>query len=273
MPAKDLKFNYPTQIGGMILAYSRQYMNQFIEKLNGFKDINATFYRTDTDSLIIHWEHAKLLLADLGSNLGDLDFDIKGKILKYYEIGPKCYACEYMPCDLAKVKDESIEEYIAKLESYEDSKVRKYHLRAKGMCEKIAQSLTPEHFKTVLTEGFGEKDLTMVVIKSYKADEVAKLIEYNDWLKAEAEGTVPEGIHKIGELKLSKKTIQVTQNHRITKDFLPRGNNLMGGLRSADFSRTINKTPFQKRAHIPANCNLASVPIGYQGPLLTVGAN
>lgn len=126
---KDKAVSKPSQIGSIILAYSKDIMDGYIEAIDGYTNLETSFFRTDTDSIIVHKEQADQLQDHFQTGvLGELDFDIKGKITKFIEVCPKVYFCEYVT---------------------ENNEVKK-HVRAKGFDSASQQLLTWEDYEHML---------------------------------------------------------------------------------------------------------------------------
>lgn len=101
--SKASKLNKPTQLGCFVLAYSRRIMLEYMHKLNPYFDISQCknlekavelqqendIYYTDTDSLQVnHKQSAGIKVSD---ELGDMGYDIQGKIIRAFFIQPKLY--------------------------------------------------------------------------------------------------------------------------------------------------------------------------------------
>ena len=95
----------PTHLGAFILAYSRRIMLDYIKQANPHFDsedikqrIKNDIYYTDTDSLHLHIDNAKLLSNFNGKNLGDISNDLGDdcKIIKATYIAPKLYMLKYV---------------------------------------------------------------------------------------------------------------------------------------------------------------------------------
>eukprot|EP00732_Lithocolla_globosa_P000834 Lithocolla_globosa_v1_NODE_322_length_4485_cov_1721.272460.p2 type:complete len:390 gc:universal NODE_322_length_4485_cov_1721.272460:2476-3645(+) len=100
----DSEVTKPSYIGSLILANSRLWMDKYIDIVNGYHSLDDSFYRTDTDSLIVHSKHLDNLKPHLGKELGQLDFDIDGKIIRFAEPAPKLYICEYICNKTGEIK-------------------------------------------------------------------------------------------------------------------------------------------------------------------------
>lgn len=118
----------PTYLGAFILSYSRLIMDKYVDAIDGYNNMDTTFYRTDTDSLIIHARELEKVKQYIGKNLGDIDFDIKGKIVQFGEVCPKVYVCNYVK---------------------EDGSIGK-HVRAKGFDKKSQEQLAFDDIKRML---------------------------------------------------------------------------------------------------------------------------
>ena len=121
----DKFVTHPSYLGALILSNSRTLMDFFIDKIDGFRDPKQTYFRTDTDCLLVRGDQLPLFADYIHpTTLGHLDFDIDGKIVKYCEPAPKSYICKYVTRD-DEIKD---------------------HIRAKGLCAEARTSLTWDHF-------------------------------------------------------------------------------------------------------------------------------
>lgn len=238
---KNQLVSHPSQLGSFILGYSRKVMNKFIDAIDGYYDINCSYWRTDTDSLIVHREQYEkfVQLGLIGSNLGQLSLDIKGNIYRFREICPKVYICMFK--EFKKEKDEITgkEEYVE--HHYATGKIKK-HIRAKGMSKKAAQLLEVEHFDYVMFgKDFDKKQLN--VLDDFK--------------------------HNIGSLSFDKNQIVVNNNNILKKNAfnIPQTKVDMGvevsQIYAETLSRTLGKTVWSKRDKIEGNKHLASWPKGY----------
>ena len=103
----------PMQLGSYVLAYSRQIMCTFMDRLDpgrgDVKDLKSfeesfrnTYYYSDTDSMfipseIVHRIKDSFYDGNGSKKLGQLDDELKGgKIIEYYGIAPKLYACKIL---------------------------------------------------------------------------------------------------------------------------------------------------------------------------------
>lgn len=132
---QDIKITKPTGIGSYILSYSRTLMNELIDSFNGFYDIDAMFYYTDTDSLLIkrkYWEKIKDRFE--GKDLGQVSVDLD-HIIEYYSPAPKLYI----------MKNTEGKEKVG----------------AKGISLQLSMRLTTEDFRKMVEDkkGISEKEL------------------------------------------------------------------------------------------------------------------
>ena len=138
----------PSYLGSFILSYSRQLMNNFYNQLNPDKLDEFMPKYGDTDSLIMHQkvvnDQTKHLL---GSELGELSFDLKSKygeakIIRNINCAAKLYVCDYLVLiddEQAKYTNKDCEKKDGKL--YRNGElvkpevvtVMRRHLRAKGV--------------------------------------------------------------------------------------------------------------------------------------------
>ena len=88
------RVNKPSQNGSFILAYSRRIMLEWMKKTNPSDEMEKLFYYTDTDSLLVH--NSCMDNIQIGKQLGDLSYDVNGKIIKAEFIAPKLYHLEYI---------------------------------------------------------------------------------------------------------------------------------------------------------------------------------
>ena len=104
---KARAYNKPTHLGSFILAYSRRIMLDYMHKLNPYFDISRhtsgrvnleeaiqlqqenDIYYTDTDSLQVN--HRQSNGIKVSDELGDMGYDIQGKIIRAFFIQPKLY--------------------------------------------------------------------------------------------------------------------------------------------------------------------------------------
>jgi len=101
----------PTQLGVFILAYSRKIMSDHYDKCGNTIERLPFYY--DTDSLNIHSSCLDKIKID--KNLGGIDDDVGGKVIKAIYIAPKMYAFQYIN------KDNEL----------------KYHFRGKGVSNNV----------------------------------------------------------------------------------------------------------------------------------------
>lgn len=148
-PDHRIRVAKPAHIGALILSQARCWVNQYIHKINGFTDLDSAIYRTDTDSLIVHAKHIPALDQFIGTGLGQLDFDIQGRIVEYAEPAPKLYCCDYLPWD-KKTKEVS---------DYTDIHA---HVRAKGFGKAFQKQLTMVDFRRMLFGGDATPEVTPV---------------------------------------------------------------------------------------------------------------
>jgi hypothetical protein len=120
----------PAQIGTFILAYSRQVMMDYIDKLNPNNEKGKQIYYTDTDSLQCHINEAKnidLTEQGLGKMANDLG---KGaKIIEGIWVSPKMYLLKYLIKDSGCImlKEHRVGKGIKKVEGYtlKDGEIKK----------------------------------------------------------------------------------------------------------------------------------------------------
>lgn len=127
----DKACSKPTYLGAFVLSWSRFIMDRVIDRLNAWKDINAAFFYTDTDSMVIHSSQMELVRDMVGKEFGYLSFDVAGKIIMYICLGPKEYIFVYVT---------------------KDGRVM-YHKRCKGLQMDQKAKVTPELFRELLMTG------------------------------------------------------------------------------------------------------------------------
>jgi hypothetical protein len=100
----------PTHLGAFILAYSRRIMVNYMKEANPYfdskagnlkKQIDNDIYYTDTDSLQMHVNNAKLMGRFGDKELGGITDDLGDgcKIIRGIWIAPKLYMLEYLKQD------------------------------------------------------------------------------------------------------------------------------------------------------------------------------
>lgn len=166
---KDLNktVSKPSQLGSFILAYSRLIMDRYMDEIDGYTNKENQPYYTDTDAIQVNSRVDEKLKKFRGTgNLGDLDLDIKGKIVRAVYLAPKTYLCEYlieksvydkMPADDQKK--------MLKVPNIKEDIWMGKHIRAKG----------------ISTRCIGYKDMTFETFKGQ--------LEGDDPIKMEYPGT------------------------------------------------------------------------------------
>ena len=103
----------PIQLGAYVLAYSRQIMCTFMDRLDPQRlnivdrktfnqSMSNQYYYSDTDSMfipseIVHRIQSSFFDGQGNKKLGQLDDELEGgKIIEYYGIAPKLYACKFL---------------------------------------------------------------------------------------------------------------------------------------------------------------------------------
>jgi hypothetical protein len=150
----------PTQLGSFILGYSRRIMLEYMNKLNPYFNIAASndieqdsklqrendIYYTDTDSLQVHVKQLMHTDIKISDELGEMGFDIPGKIIKAFFIQPKLY------CDVYAVNAGYPGKYCNSKECNAKKKADKcngdihLHLKGKGVQN---SKLELQHFETL----------------------------------------------------------------------------------------------------------------------------
>lgn len=222
----DETVKHPSYIGSFILGYSRLVMDKFIDAIDGYSNLNSTYYRSDTDSLIIHSSQLPKVQKYIGKNLGDIDFDIDGKIIGFIEVAPKLYICLYID---------------------RKTGILKKHVKAKGFSKDDQEKLNWNDFEVMILDGqFEEMDSMYdeTLFDSYRQKK-GNIKRYQNKIKLDIVGK----LKKVGfdvSSNLKEKGIEYSQ------------------IISIPFERTLNKTKWIKRIHIPYHPTVASIPLGHQ---------
>lgn len=220
---KDQCVSKPSYLGSLILGNSRLVMDKFIDAINGYKDIESSFFRTDTDSMIIHANQLPKVKEFIGKELGMLDYDIQGRIIAFAEVAPKVYICEY-------IKQQGDNFYtIGK------------HIRAKGFSKDDQNKLSFKDFENML---FGS--------------DINEQSELKDSY-GNAKGTITRKGDQI-EIKVDDKLKKVGFN--VNSKQKEKGYSF-SNIVSESMTRTINKTKWNKRVRIPGHKHLASLPLNF----------
>lgn len=219
--AIDESVTKPSYVGAFILSNSRVVMDKYIDAIDGYNNLETSFYRTDTDSLIIHNSVLPKVQHLIGKELGCIDFDIQGKIVKFAEVCPKVYCCEYIG---------------------NDGKIHT-HTRAKGFSKEDQQKLVFQDFKNMLFGGKSKNET--VELKDGYGNNKGKIIRNGDQIML----NIDSKLKKVGFNVNSK---QLEKGYEFSN------------IVSECFSRTLNKTKWEKRIRIADHPNLGSLPIGYE---------
>ena len=91
---KETDITKPTYLGAFILSYSRSIMMNYTLQTNPNNEVEKMFYYTDTDAL--HINSSLLKNVKLSTELGGLDDDVGGKIIRAVWVAPKLYGYEYI---------------------------------------------------------------------------------------------------------------------------------------------------------------------------------
>jgi len=239
---KDEQVRKPSYIGSFILGYSRQIMDKYYDAIDAYTNIEKTFWRCDTDSMIVHrkqYEKFKELGFMQAGVLGMLDLDIKGKIMKYCEPNPKCYCCLWTPFDkkdVEKLKKKDDVVYVG------DNSF--LHIRCKSFSKKDQLNLTMNDYTNMLFH------------KKAKESKQELIDEYGNEY-----GFISRKDDKV-TLFMSDKLKKVGFN--ISSKQKERGISF-SSITSESFIRTMNMTEWNKRQHIKDHPNVASLPFGYCG--------
>jgi len=220
---KNEKVTKPSYIGSLILQYSRAIMDKFYDEIGAYHNLEDSFFRGDTDSMIVHRKQYEQLEKFLGKEFGCLGLDINGRIIRFVEVQPKAYICEYIPNGGGEPKT---------------------HMRLKGMPERYTRGkLTVEDFEALL---FGRCSRDQpAVLKDEHGHEVACL-------------HFREGEVVYQQAEKFKRT-----GYKLTKAQELAGVS-MNSVSMPKFERTVNKTKWRKRWHIPDHKQFASLPYGHR---------
>lgn len=240
----DKKVNKASYLGSFILGYSRMIMDKYIDAIDGYTNIEKTFFRTDTDSLIVHRNQYETF-QELGymqkGVLGMLSLDINGKIVKYAEIAPKVYCCRFEPFD-----EEGVEDY--KKDAKKGGCVweggnRFLHIRAKSFSKADQHELTMNDYECML---FGKKNEGKQQLYDSFNNNYGFIQRNNDEIL----------LHLDDRLKKNGLKLNGKQKERGIE---------FSSITSELFERKLNKTKWCKRDRIDGHKYLASLPKGYEG--------
>lgn len=118
----------PTQLGSLILAYSRQIMDEYYDKCGNSLDRLPYYY--DTDSLNVHSSCLDTIKID--KQMGGIDDDVGGKIIWAIYIAPKTYAFQYV-INEATLQKRLVKNPKMKYETLSQGVYLLYHFRGKGV--------------------------------------------------------------------------------------------------------------------------------------------
>jgi len=225
----------PSYLGSLVLGYSRRLMDVYLDEIDAYRNPATTFYRTDTDSIIVSQQEERRLekysLPVLMKNLlgkgmpktmakdkqqlkydslGLLDYDVTGKITRFAEICPKVYCCEFTrPDDTTGI-----------------------HVKAKGFSKDEQEQLTFSDFQAMLGKGGQQRNIET----------------------------------RRGSIEISGAQIKMTQRDKIKRVGLARLNSTQRGvgfqnstIASIPFSRTLNKNEYHGRWHIVGDPEMFSL--------------
>jgi hypothetical protein len=179
----------PAYLGAFCLAYSRQHMSSFLDICHSYYDKNFSFYRTDTDSLILHARCLPLLIKAkvIGKDLGMLDFDlnsqdnstpsksIAAKIIRFCEPFPKVYCCEYVNKYDTVVKKGKDKGKITCPKNIVNT-----HTRAKGFIRSAKKLMQYEDFENLLIKSKSDKIDEQLIDDAFNKIKKQRLI-YDDY--------------------------------------------------------------------------------------------
>lgn len=129
---KDSGAEKPSQLGVFILAYSRRIMNNYYDKCEN--TIEKLPYYYDTDSLYIH--SSCLNNIKINKEMGGLDDDIGGKVIRAIYISPKMYALKYIISE-KELNKRLIEKPNLKFDKLNNDCYMLYHFRGKGVSNNV----------------------------------------------------------------------------------------------------------------------------------------
>lgn len=199
-------------------------MDKFIDEINGYYDIETTFWRGDTDSLFVHAKEFEKIKQYIGKDLSNIDFDIQGKIIRFIEICPKVYFSEFIRF---KSDEKTGSEYGK-------------HVRAKGFSKDDQKLLTWNDFKNILFGNFSEKQVNTKIKDDF--DHVkGSITRIHDQIILKIDNKI-SGVGKVVNKKQKEKGFEFSS------------------IITQRFERTLNKTKWSKRDYIPNHPNLASLP-------------
>jgi hypothetical protein len=244
---KDEKVTKASYIGSYILSYSRTIVDTFIDAIDGYENIDTSYFRTDTDSLIIHSSQIPQVKKYFGKELGMLDFDISGKIVRFAEVCPKVYICEYV--GKTKIRKNELETFkcekirnVKEIDEFNDEiEYIGKHVRAKGFSKDEQEFLTFEDFETMLFKNNFNK--SKIDFKDKYNNEKGNISFEGDKVKL----TLNSKIKKIG-LNVNNK--QQENGYSFSQVI------------NQKFERCLNKTQWKKRQHIHNHPNFASISFG-----------
>ena len=228
---KDKFVTHPSYLGAFILSYSRVIMDYYIDLIDGYANPKTTYYRGDTDSFLAHSSQLDTFRKYLKpATLGMLDFDIKGKIIRFCEVAPKLYICVYVTAE----------------------NERKLHVRAKGYGKEEQADLTWDHYMHMV----GKNDLAATPPHILET-----LYENHTTLLPAPTASGRTKCLSNGQIQSEVKSIKRCGLGKLSSNQLKNGieNN---SITSVVVKRTLNKTPWRKRRHIEGDPEMLSVAWG-----------
>jgi hypothetical protein len=171
----------PTYLGAFILAYSRKVMLENFRKTNpAFDSPDAAermandFFYTDTDSIVGPYPKVEVC----PNVLGELDNDIKGKIIRGIFIAPKLYMLEYVDKD-----GEVHYHFRGKGVQFHEEKVEveKFIKMHEGEAVEYQRDFQMKRIRTKLTSKQIEKGLSHFSITHHTGEETKRVLNKNPW--------------------------------------------------------------------------------------------
>jgi len=99
-PKKVLKMpnlNSNVYLSAQITAFARETIHKHIMRLHA--DENISIFQVDCDSIIFSAPSSAKIPLEISPAIGDFKFEIEGKILSYFSLGPKNYTLTYLNKD------------------------------------------------------------------------------------------------------------------------------------------------------------------------------
>jgi len=99
-PKKVLKMpnlNSNVYLSAQITAFARETIHKHIMRLHA--DENISIFQVDCDSIIFSAPSSAKIPLEISPAIGDFKFEIEGKIMSYFSLGPKNYTLTYLNKD------------------------------------------------------------------------------------------------------------------------------------------------------------------------------